>query len=64
MADRLLKNGVILKDDGTVENGVIIKNTSGFTPFIYNVVDEDGETIQTVSIGTPKMKLYTVEVVK
>ncbi len=59
-----LKNGAVLNDDGTVTNGEIIKNTSDFTPFNYNVVDEDGNVIQVVQIGKPKITMHSIEGVK
>ena len=58
-----LKNGAkILKDNVTVVNGKEVKNTSNsFTPFIYNVLDKDGNVIQTTQKGKTKVTLYSLE---
>lgn len=59
-----LPNGAkILKDQITVVDGEEIKNTSnnGYSPFNYNVVDEDGNVIETTQKGKVKVRLYSIE---
>jgi hypothetical protein len=58
-----LKNGAkILKDNTTVVDGTVNKNTSNsFAPFIYNVLDEKGNVIQTTQKGKSKVTLYSLE---
>jgi hypothetical protein len=58
-----LKNGAkILKDNTTVVDGKEVKNTSNsFTPFIYNVLDKDGNVIDVIQKGKTKVTLYSIE---
>jgi hypothetical protein len=58
-----LSNGAkILKDNTTVVDGEVVKNTSNsFTPFIYNVADEEGNIIETTQKGKTKVRLYSLE---
>ena len=61
-----LKNGASITDDGKVINGIETKNTSadGFSPFIYNVLDENGNVIDVTQKGNVKVTLYSIENVK
>ena len=60
-----LKNGEVIYADGET-SGVITKNTSmnGYSPFNYNVLDENGKVIETTQKGKLKVTLYSLEGVK
>ena len=60
-----LKNGEVIYSDGET-SGVITKNTSmnGFSPFNYNILDENGNIIETAQKGKLKVTLYSLEGVK
>ena len=58
-----LANGATIMSDGSIKNGKLIKNTSngsdGF--FNYNIVDDDGNVIDTIKRGKLKLTMYSVE---
>ena len=60
-----LKNGEVIYADGET-SGIITKNTSmnGYSPFNYNVLDENGKVIETTQKGKLKVTLYSLEGVK
>ena len=62
---RRLKNGEVIYSDGET-SGIVTKNTSmnGYSPFNYNVLDEEGNVIQTTQKGKLKVTLYSLEGVK
>jgi len=58
-----LKNGASIMSNGDIVNGKVIQNTSSSKEafFNYNVEDEDGNVIETVSKGKVKCILHALE---
>lgn len=52
-------------DGNSLEQATIKKNTSkDFTPYIYNVIDDDGKVIGKKTIGKIKLKMYSFDRIK
>lgn len=58
-----LKNGVKITKDGRIIDGKIIPNSSndGYSPFNYNVVDENDNVVDVVQKGKTKITMYQID---
>lgn len=61
-----LKNGAVVYKNGSIGDGIEVKNTSdnGYAPFNYNVLDENGNVVQVTQKGKVKIKMYSLEGVR
>ena len=59
---QVLANGAVLMSDGSIKNGKITRNSSNSGGFFnYNIVDENGNVIDTLKKGNIKLTCYSLE---